>query len=60
MPVPVILSLRCIRGVSFICLLCGWKKEKIMAFIIELLLIGVGLSMDAFAVFRSGALPCAR
>ena len=30
--------------------LCGWEKEKIMAFIIELLLIGVGLSMDAFAV----------
>ena len=31
-------------------MLCGWEKEKNMAFVIELLLIGVGLSMDAFAV----------
>ena len=30
--------------------LSGKKKEKNMAFVIELLLIGAGLSMDAFAV----------
>ena len=40
-----------IRGVSFyLSFYAAGKRRKNMAFVIELLLIGVGLSMDAFAV----------
>ena len=40
-----------IRGVSFyLSFYAAGKRRKIMALVIELLLIGVGLSMDAFAV----------
>ena len=50
MPVPVILYRQVYVESFLFVFLCGWEKEKNMAFVIELLLIGVGLSMDAFAV----------
>ena len=50
MPVPVILYRQVYVESLFICLFMRLEKEKNMAFVIELLLIGVGLSMDAFAV----------